>query len=115
MTVTYCTRGAIAYRAAIPPPVMAGLVPAIHVFLAAPLSRPGCPGHRRAEATPSFGRLCPGMTVLISPPHAHIPQHEAGPSGAADSVAEIVRRRARIGADAHLIEGVAAAAAHHRA
>ncbi|MGY3461299.1 hypothetical protein ACVWW5_006749 [Bradyrhizobium sp. LM3.4] len=21
-----------------------------------------CPGHRRAEATPSFGRLCPGMT-----------------------------------------------------
>ena len=24
--------------------------------------RRGCPGHRLAEATPSFGRLCPGMT-----------------------------------------------------
>src|SRR4051812_34523472 len=22
------------------------------------------PGHRRAEATPSFGRLCPGMTIV---------------------------------------------------
>jgi hypothetical protein len=24
------------------------------------------PGHRRAEATPSFGRLCPGMTEMLS-------------------------------------------------
>src|SRR6202035_1706047 len=24
----------------------------------------GCPAHRRAEATPSFRRLCPGMTTL---------------------------------------------------
>jgi len=38
---------------------MAGLVPVIHVFDAE--ERRGCPGHRRAEATPSFGRLCPGM------------------------------------------------------
>jgi len=40
--------------------VMAGLVPAIYVFLVAAIRR-GWPGHRRAEATPSFGRLCPGM------------------------------------------------------
>jgi hypothetical protein len=37
---------------------MAGLVPAIHVFLAAAAIR------RRTEATPSFGRLCPGMTTF---------------------------------------------------
>jgi hypothetical protein len=30
------------------PIVMAGLVPAIHVFLAAALSRRGCPGQARA-------------------------------------------------------------------
>jgi len=35
--------------------------PAIHVFPAWKPPRRGCPGHRRAEATPSFGRLCPGM------------------------------------------------------
>src|SRR5712664_2701569 len=26
----------------------------------------GLPGHRRAEATPSFGRLCPAMTPVES-------------------------------------------------
>ena len=36
--------------------------PGIHVFTAAQQERRGCPGHRRAGATPSFGRLCPGMT-----------------------------------------------------
>ncbi|MDA9465673.1 hypothetical protein XH87_14060 [Bradyrhizobium sp. CCBAU 53415] len=42
--------------------VMAGLDPAIHVE---PRARePWMPGHRRAEATPSFGRLRPGMTVV---------------------------------------------------
>ena len=25
----------------------------------------GLPGHRRAEATPSFGRLCPAMTNIV--------------------------------------------------
>jgi hypothetical protein len=29
--------------------VMAGLVPAIHAFIAAVLLRRGCPGHRRAK------------------------------------------------------------------
>jgi hypothetical protein len=77
---------------------MAGLVPAIHVFVCDVLSEvkiwmPGTKatairseflvrfashgardlsydpktwmaGHRRAEATPSFGRLCPAMTIL---------------------------------------------------
>src|SRR6266702_4368608 len=42
--------------------VMAGLVPAIHALFAAAMQERGCPGHRRAEATPSSGRLCPGMT-----------------------------------------------------
>ncbi len=34
--------------------VMAGLVPAIHVFLAAPLSRRGCPAPIYAEASTGF-------------------------------------------------------------
>jgi hypothetical protein len=48
---------------------MAGLVPAIHVFLGAAAIRRGCPGHRRAEATPSFGRLSPGMTNFTVKPY----------------------------------------------
>jgi len=39
---------------------MAGLVPAIHV-LDTGKARRGCPRLRRAEATPSFGRLCAGI------------------------------------------------------
>src|SRR5712675_298665 len=46
--------------------VMPGPVPGIHVFLAIGCQRRGWPGHRRAEATPSFGRLCPAMTTEIS-------------------------------------------------
>src|SRR5260221_3843977 len=41
---------------------MPGLDPGIHVFLLGGYRRRGWPGHRRAEATPSFGRLCPAMT-----------------------------------------------------
>src|SRR5882724_5748071 len=41
---------------------MPGLVPGIHVFTMQQLERRGWPGHRRAEATPSFGRLRPAMT-----------------------------------------------------
>jgi len=40
---------------------MPGLVPGIHVFASAE-SKTWMAGHRRAEATPSFGRLCPAMT-----------------------------------------------------
>jgi hypothetical protein len=41
---------------------MPGLVPGIHVLAAYLQKRRGWPGIRRAEATPSFGRLCPAMT-----------------------------------------------------
>jgi hypothetical protein len=39
--------------------VIAGLDPAIH-----PFENDGCAGIGGAEATPSFGRLCPHMTGL---------------------------------------------------
>jgi hypothetical protein len=43
--------------------VMAGLVPAIHVFLAATLLRRGCPGSQTSLRSLRKGRLlCPGMT-----------------------------------------------------
>src|SRR5207248_2331407 len=48
-------------------------------------------------------------------PNDHVLQHEAGAAGAADAVAEIIRRAPRVGADPHLVEGVIAAAADHRA
>jgi hypothetical protein len=41
--------------------VTPGLVPGIHV-LAATRRKTWMAGHRPAEATPSFGRLCPAMT-----------------------------------------------------
>src|SRR5215471_6421342 len=42
---------------------MPGLVPGIHDLLSHLTQKGrGWPGHRRAEATPSFGRLCPAMT-----------------------------------------------------
>src|SRR5437879_12716422 len=47
-------------------------------------------------------------------PNDHVLQHEAGAAGAADAVAEIIRRGPRVGADPHLVEGVIAAAADHR-
>src|SRR5216683_8020240 len=39
--------------------------------------RRGCPGHRRAEATPSFGRLCPGMTSYSLAQSRHEPERDA--------------------------------------
>jgi uncharacterized protein len=41
---------------------MPGLVPGIHVFFLDG-ARTWMAGHRRAEATPSFVRLCPAMTI----------------------------------------------------
>src|SRR6266849_8312406 len=38
-------------------------VPGIHVFNSKAARKTWMAGHRRAEATPSFGRLCPAMTV----------------------------------------------------
>src|SRR5580692_8059397 len=42
---------------------MPGLVPGIHVFAATLEMKTWMAGHRRAEATPSFERLCPAMTI----------------------------------------------------
>src|SRR5260370_13522931 len=42
---------------------MPGLVPGIHVFLSRE-AKTWMAGHRRAEATPSFRRLCPAMTSV---------------------------------------------------
>src|ERR1700685_1540057 len=42
---------------------MPGLVPGIHVFTHLAARKTWMGGHRRAGATPSFGRLCPAMTV----------------------------------------------------
>src|SRR5215213_5245083 len=39
-----------------------GLTRASTPWLSVKQERRGWPGHRRAEATPSFGRLCPAMT-----------------------------------------------------
>src|SRR6202035_2827943 len=44
-----------------PPPT--GLVPGIHVFLT--IAKTWMAGHRRAEATPFFERLCPAMTPRL--------------------------------------------------
>src|ERR1700730_3617102 len=55
--------------------VMAGLVPPIHVLGEQDKGRRGCPGHRRAEATPSFGRLCPDMTAMWKSPATHRRHH----------------------------------------
>jgi DNA ligase-associated metallophosphoesterase len=43
---------------------MPGLVPGIHDFLDA--AKTWMAGHRRAEATPSFRRLCPAMTENVA-------------------------------------------------
>src|SRR6266487_6884326 len=41
---------------------MPGLDPGIHVLVSMHVRKTWMAGHRRAEATPSFGRLCPAMT-----------------------------------------------------
>src|SRR3984893_15600824 len=55
-----------------PPPsiVMPGLVPGIHVFLT--IAKTWMAGHRRAEATPFFERLCPAMQTILDwrPPYS---------------------------------------------
>jgi hypothetical protein len=47
---------------------MPALVAGIHAFLARGSPRMWMAGHRRAEATPFFGRLCPAMTIEVVPP-----------------------------------------------
>src|ERR1700690_2068478 len=45
---------------------MPGLAPGIHPSAQRVFRRGWMAGHRRAEATPSFGRLCPAMTASFS-------------------------------------------------
>src|SRR6185312_11271728 len=45
--------------------VMPGLVPGIHANPQVWCQSRGWPGHRRAEATPFFERLCPAMTIMV--------------------------------------------------
>src|SRR3981081_601538 len=52
---------------------MPRLGPGIHVFLYA--AKTWMAGHRRAEATPSFRRLCPAMTKSFSSPQQPLPRH----------------------------------------
>jgi hypothetical protein len=46
------------------PSVITGLVPVIHVLFLFQEAKTWMAGHRRAEATPSLGRLCPAMTEV---------------------------------------------------
>jgi hypothetical protein len=46
--------------------VMPGFVPGIHDFLFGQI-KTWMAGHRLAEATPSFVRLCPAMTGTVGP------------------------------------------------
>jgi hypothetical protein len=45
--------------------VMPGLVPGIHDLTPIAAEKTWIAGHRRAEVTPSYGRLCPAMTVIL--------------------------------------------------
>jgi DNA ligase-associated metallophosphoesterase len=61
---------------------MPGLVPGIHVFLSE--AKAWMAGHRRAEATPSFRRLCPAMTKTASATASRSPVNIAGVDFVAD-------------------------------
>src|SRR5260370_22271644 len=72
---------------------MPGLVPGIHVLLWLREGSRGWPGHRRAEATLSFGRLCPAMLIISCDPPALAkikrPRPAGGPGGALTSGAPL--------------------------
>ena len=55
------------------------------------------------------------MRLARSASDVQVSQHETGATRAADAVTEVVGGSARVGADPHLVEYTAAAAAHHRA
>src|ERR1700674_845544 len=72
---------------------MRGLDPRIHHSSKDFIETDGLPGHRRAEATPSFGRLCPAMTsvpslLLLRPLIGDAPDD----GGLAEFLAQIVDR-----------------------
>src|SRR6202163_2011781 len=63
--------------------VMPGLVPGIHVFLLCE-AKTWMAGHGRAEATPSFRRLCPVMTRIAVGIASHSSVNVAGVDLVAD-------------------------------
>jgi hypothetical protein len=78
-------------------PALCSLVPGIHVLLSLMQQRRGWPGigerkrrrssngHRRAEATPFFERLCPAMTTWNVAPTSSGPKCNRPPPGARSS------------------------------
>jgi hypothetical protein len=55
--------------------VMPALVAGIHAFAISQQERRGCADHRRSEATPFFGRLCPAMTMEREVVAENSPRH----------------------------------------
>src|SRR5258708_32876177 len=97
----------------VPFPVTRGLDPRVHrssqkLFA----KRMDCRGV--SAFTRVFDALCPAMTHAEKP-LAAVAQHEAGAAGAADAAAQRFRGVARLGAHAHLVERLRAAAAQERA
>src|SRR2546428_12005341 len=87
-----------------------GLVPGIHVFLVRRKASRGWPGHRRAAATPSFGRLCPAMTEqLQSDLHIHLQQVSVGIPEEQRAMAErlVGRRFEQVDTAPHQLVGTA--------
>jgi DNA ligase-associated metallophosphoesterase len=85
---------------------MPGLVPGIHVFLFG--EKTWMAGHRRAEATPSFRRLCPAMTEnVVRAVAAHGDLEISGVSFVADLSGALFweEQRLLVVSDLHLEKG----------
>src|ERR1700680_396335 len=85
---------------------MPGLVPGIHVFLFG--EKTWMAGHRRAEATPSFRRLCPAMTEnVVRSVAAHGDLEISGVSFVADLSGALFweEQRLLVVSDLHLEKG----------
>src|SRR5713101_9324034 len=85
---------------------MPGLVPGIHVFLLCEV-KTWMAGHRRAEATPSFRRLCPAMTRIAVGIASHSSVNVAGVDLLADLSGALVweEQRLLVVSDLHLEKG----------
>src|SRR6266516_3646931 len=68
-----------------------------------------------AGSSPAMTAQCKARLFAIKHLARAVAQHEAGAAGAADAAAQALRGRARVGADAHLVERLRAAAAQQRA
>src|ERR1700681_392041 len=90
---------------------MPGLVPGIHVLLFG--EKTWMAGHRRAEATPSFRRLCPAMTEnVVRSVAAHGDLEISGVSFVADLSGALFweEQRLLVVSDLHLEKGSSFAA-----